>query len=407
AGTNYASFTAAVAALTAGGVSGPVTFTVSGGPYTEQISLGPLTGSSATNRVTFNGGGSLIQFGSSNNTQRAVITLNGADFVTINNLVVDATVGGTSTATYGWGIQLLNNSDNNVISNCTVTAAQTGLTTNFAGIVSSASTSLPTAVGTTASQNLTLQNNTILGGYYGIAVVGSGVSTAPTPGVQIIGNTVRDCYDAGIYLGYLGGAQVTGNDVSRPNRTGTGSFYGVNLNVGTTGTTVTKNRIHQAFPAGSTTTSGAYGVYLFTLAAATTTAPNIVANNLIYDMSGSVVYGIYNGSSDNCKYYYNTIDINDQANASTGGGFGFYQTTGLNVEFRNNIVRLSRTGTGLNYAILLSSLVPSFVSNNNDLVGSGSTYRTGFFQTSAYATLADWSTANGGTFDQNSVSVDP
>ena len=407
AGTNYASFTAAAAALTTGGVSGPVTFTVSGGPYTEQVSLGPITGSTAASRVTFNGGGSVIQFGSNTATQRAVVTLNGADFVTINNLAVDATVGGTSTATYGWGIQLLNNSENNVISNCTVTAALTGTTTNFAGIVSNASTTSLTTTGATASQNLTLQNNTVTGGYSGITVVGTGNTGAPILGVQITGNTVRDSYDAGIYISYLGGAQVTGNDVSRPTRTGASSFYGLNMNVGTSGTTVAKNRFHQAFPAGSTTTSGAYGIYLFTLAAATATAPNVIANNLIYDMSGSVVYGIFNGSSDNCKYYYNTIDINDQANASTGGGFGLYQTTGLNVEFRNNIVRLSRTGTGLNYAILLSSVVPSFVSNNNDLVGSGSTYRTGFFQTSPYATLADWSTANGGAFDQNSVSVEP
>lgn len=406
-GTNYASFTAAVAALTTGGVSGPVTFTVSGGPYTEQVSLASFTGASAANRVTFNGSGQTIQFGSNVSAQRAVITLNGADYVTINNLTVDATVGGTSTATYGWGIQLLNSSDNNIISNCTVTAATSGTTTNFAGIVSNASTTSPTTTGTTASQNLTLQNNTVTGGYYGITVVGSGSTTAPTPGIRITGNTVSNCHDAGIYIGYLSGAQITGNDISRPSRTGASSFYGLNMNVGTSGTTVAKNRIHQAFPAGTTTTSGAYGIYLFTLAAATATTPNYIVNNLIYDLSGSAVYGIFNGSSDNSRFYYNTIDINDQANASTGGGFGFYQTTGLNVEFRNNIVRLSRTGTGLNYGIFLSSIVPSFVSNSNDLVGSGSTYRTGFFQTSPYATLADWSTANGGTFDQNSVSVEP
>ncbi|MBH8558806.1 beta strand repeat-containing protein [Hymenobacter negativus] len=409
AGTNFASFTDAAAALNTNGVSGPVTITVSGGPYTEQFSLNQLAGSSAANRVTINGGGRTIQFGSNTSAQRAVVTLNGADYVTINNLLVDATVGGTSTATYGWGVQLLNNSDNNVLSNCTVTAttAAASTSTNFAGIVSNASTTSLTGTGTTASQNLTLQNNAVVGGYYGIAVLGSGSLTAPTPGVQITGNTVRDCYDAGLYISYLSGAQVIGNDVSRPNRTGAGSFYGINMTVGTSGATVAKNRFHQAFPAGSTTTSGSYGIYLFTLAAATSTTPNIIANNLIYDMSGVQAYGIFNGSSDNCKYYYNTIDINDQANTGTGGGFGFYQTTGLNVEFRNNIVRMSRTGTGLNYAILLSSIVPSFVSNNNDLVGSGSTYRTGYYQTTPYATLADWMMANGGSFDQSSLSVDP
>ena len=123
-GTNYTSFTAATTALNTSGVSGPVTFTVSGGPYTEQVTLNQFTGSSAANRVTFNGGGSVIQFGSSTSAQRAVITLNGADFVTINNLAVDATVGGTSTATYGWGIQVLNDADNVTISNCTITAVR-------------------------------------------------------------------------------------------------------------------------------------------------------------------------------------------------------------------------------------------------------------------------------------------
>ena len=52
-GGSYPTFTAAVAALNAQGVSGPVTFNVITGVYNEQISMRPVTGSSATNTSTF------------------------------------------------------------------------------------------------------------------------------------------------------------------------------------------------------------------------------------------------------------------------------------------------------------------------------------------------------------------
>jgi Right handed beta helix region/CARDB len=410
-GTNFASFTDAAAALTANGVSGPVTIGVSGGPYLEQVSLPVITGSSSINRLTINGNGRTLRFSPTNSAQRAVLTLNGTDFVTLNNLVVDAANAGTP-GTYGWGIQLLNSADNNVVSGCTVTATTSGSTsanaTNFAGIVANASTTSLTsaATGVTANQNLTLQNNTVMGGYYGIVAVGTSAS-APMGGVRISGNTISDCYNAGVYVAALTGPQIVSNEMSRPTRTNNDTFYGLNLNTGVSGALVAKNRIHQAGPAGQTSTTGAYGIYLFTLTAALPASPNLVVNNLIYDLKAIQAYGIFNGSSDNARYYHNTIDVDDQTNTSTFGGVGFYQTTGVGVEFRNNIVRMSRTGTALNYAILLSSPVPSFVSNHNDLVGSGANYRTGFYQTSAYATLADWSTANGGTYDANSVSLEP
>ncbi|RAK63458.1 T9SS type A sorting domain-containing protein [Hymenobacter edaphi] len=410
-GTNYASFADAAAALGTNGVSGPVTFAVSGGPYLEQVSLPVIAGSSAANRVTINGNGRTIRFAPANAAQRAVVTLNGADYVTVNNLVVDATNGGIA-GTYGWGIQLLNGADNNVISGCTVTAntatVASAALTNYAGIVANASaTSLTSAAtGIVGNQNLTLQNNTVTGGYHGIVVVGAS-NTAQAAGTSITGNVISDFFNAGVYVSALSGPQITGNDMSRPNRTNAETFYGVQMSTGVSGATVARNRIHQMFPANNTPTSGAYGIYLFTLTAATATSPNVIANNLIYDAKGAQVYGIFNGSSDNARYYYNTIDIDDQTNTANFGGFGFYQTTGVGVEFRNNVVRVRRTGPTLQYSIFLSSPVPGFVSNHNDLVGSGTNYRTGYYQTSPYATLADWSTANGGAFDQNSLSVEP
>ncbi|MEJ2005229.1 MAG: hypothetical protein P8X57_09760 [Cyclobacteriaceae bacterium] len=52
-GGDYASINAAVAALDASGVSGPVTFNISSGTYTEQVTIPAISGASSTNTITF------------------------------------------------------------------------------------------------------------------------------------------------------------------------------------------------------------------------------------------------------------------------------------------------------------------------------------------------------------------
>src|SRR5689334_8687695 len=88
-GSNFNSFSAAVAFLS-GGVNGVVTFNVvaGSGPYNEQVILNSIAGTSATNTITFNGNGETLSFLSTNTNQRAVVKLNGADYVTFDNLVV-------------------------------------------------------------------------------------------------------------------------------------------------------------------------------------------------------------------------------------------------------------------------------------------------------------------------------
>ena len=406
AGTNFTSFSAAATALNTRGVNAAVTFNVSGGPYTEQLLLNTITGASATNRVTFNGNGRTIQFGSNTSTQRGVITLDGAKFVTVDSLNVDAT-GGATAGTYGWGIHLVNNADNNIIRHCDVTTNMSSTSTNFAGIVSSASTTSATGSGAGANQNVTIERNRVTGGYYGITAVGN-TTASPSAGNSIRNNRVRDFYFYGIYNLYQSGVQVIGNDVARPTRTTVSAFYGIYLSTGTRGARVERNRIHQAFAGVATSTSAAYCIYVTTGTAATATTPNEIVNNLIYDIDGNgLVYAIYNPGSSYTRYYYNTINVDDQSNTSTSVTYGFYNTTGTNVEFRNNIVRITRSGTGDKVPIYLSSATGSTVSNYNNLTGSGTGFVTGRYIGTDYPTLADWQTANSGAYDQNSVDADP
>jgi len=79
--TNYASFSAAVTALTTSGVSGPVTFNVTQGTYTEQVTINAITGTSATNKVTFKS-------------------------ATANTLPVNVTFASATAATNNWTLRL-------------------------------------------------------------------------------------------------------------------------------------------------------------------------------------------------------------------------------------------------------------------------------------------------------------
>jgi len=393
-GTNFATFSEAASRLSLSGVAGPVTIAVSGGPYTEQFLLGTIPGTSATNTVVVNGGGSTLQFASGNTNQRAVVMLNGSDYVTISNLTINAAGG-----TYGFGVQLTSSADNNRIINNTITTDLTATTTNFAGIVVSGSATSATGTGDTGSNNL-LEGNTVTGGYYGISVLGN--TTTLTPGNIVRNNTVRDFYTYGIYAGYQEGAQLVGNDVARPLRTTVGSFYGVYGTSLSRGLDIEKNRIHDAFAGNATSTSVAYGIYLGTGAGATATAPNEVINNVLYNLSGNgTQYVIYNLSSAYTRIYNNSVSSDDQASTTTSTTYGIY-SSGANADIKNNVVRITRTGTGTKYGLYYLTNAPA--SNYNALyVPAGN---VGYYS-AAYATLTNWQTANGGAFDQNSVSADP
>ena len=408
---NFASFSDAATALNDGSVSGAVTFAVSNGPYTEQMILGEVAGASSTNTITFNGNGRTIKFAPTVSASRGVIILNGTDYVTLDNLVVDATNAGAG-STYGFGIQLYNNANNNIIRNNTVTTNDASTSANYIGISVSGSATGAKTSGANTNSNVTVEGNTVNGGDTGITLIGNSTAS-PTPGLVARNNTVNGFYNEGIYTTYTTGVQIIGNDVARPVRSGTVStFYGIYVGTGTQGARVERNRVHQAFAA-STATSTTYGMYVGTGSAASAGSENVFANNLIYDLDGNgTVYGIFNTGSAFARYYHNTININDQT--YTGGSVtrGFYNTSSSGVEFINNIVQITRGGTGDKQALYFSTtaVAAGTTSNYNDLAGTGTDFVVARINSPSnnYATLADWQTntlAPGK--DANSVSVAP
>ena len=89
---NYTSFSAAATALTTQGISGPVRFEVAPGTYNEYVTLPEIAGASETNRITFIGMGAdnqqVVITGNAGYTENAMLTLNGTDFVTFENMTI-------------------------------------------------------------------------------------------------------------------------------------------------------------------------------------------------------------------------------------------------------------------------------------------------------------------------------
>lgn len=402
-GTNFQSFTDAINAIKCG-VNGPLVFNVvaGSGPYNEHFTISQLTGASATNTLTINGNGAtLIHNGDASN--KAAIILNGTDHVTINNLKMD--VSGTN---WGWGVVLMNQADSNTISNCTIIASTTITNGNSGGISLNGSATSLTTAGNNANYNKII-NDTIIGGYYSVNLYGGSSATGKNVGNIVSNNVLKDMYTSGVYAQYQSaGLVVSGNDISRPTRTNTSSISGIYIYTGTFGALVEKNKIHDLFDAIKTNTSFCTPIFIGTDPAVGQETQ--VLNNLIYGLvSNGAINGIVCTQGDNCKMYHNTIVINDQASTATGVCYGLYQPTqSTGIDFRNNLVYLSRSGTGTKACLYIGSSTSDVTSNNNILyLDALTTGNIASLQSNPYATLTAWQAANGSIYDQQSVSTDP
>src|SRR5690606_33160641 len=129
-----------------------------------------------------------------------------------------------------------------------------------------------------------------------------------------------------------------------------------------------------------------------------------VINNLVYNIeSNGLIYAFYNTGSDGVHYYHNTISLDDP-NATGGATRGLYQTTAAtDIEFKNNIVTITRGGTGAKHALYFNTATTVFDNDNNVLYvnSPAGSNDIGHLGSTSYATLGDWQTAT--SVDMNSV----
>jgi hypothetical protein len=391
-GANYPSPADLFLALNSFGVCGPVTVNVdsASGPYTGGIELADITGASDVNTITLNGNGAVINQG----TNTFILAFNGTKHLTLNNFRI---INSTPTNNI-FGIMVRGGARYLNIANNFIDVGTTSTSSTTAGIAVSNSTTSATIAGDNG-RNLSITNNEIAGGYYGLTLMGA-ASYLNCYGNVVSNNIIRDFYQQGLYLSNVDTITVHGNDINRATRAGLTTFYGIYVSTGRN-MKITANRIHSS-GVGSYT---AYPVYIST-SANSVSATSDFNNNMIYNIATTgTVYGIYLlGTRDYMNFYHNTIAL--EAGAGTKRSV-FISTAPTNHNFRNNIMSMYGSGTGTRHFFYVSATSTTTVSNNNvyHFDVSGGTTNFGYVNSADVATLAAWQTAT--LLDANSMAENP
>lgn len=323
----FPNLTAAITALSSCGISGPTILNIRPGTYIEQVDIPVIPGTSATNTLTIqseSGDSSsvTISFSSSSSSAYHTIRFNGSSFIILRKLTIEGL------GTYTRSIEFNSTSSNITITNCRVFAP-----------VGTSSLQNPIYANTTSpNNNITITNNLISGGYYGIyGRFGTGTTVAALANNIIIrNNRIRDFYYYGIYGYYLNGIDVSQNYISGA---GSSSTFRYGIYLGYCGSTlaglVEKNYVVNV---------GSYGIYMFNSSGGGATTPLNVRNNMIAGFNGTgTVYGIYTSSGNFINFYFNSVKLNGGSSTSTAA---LYISSGNNINVLNNILSYNGTGTG-------------------------------------------------------------
>ena len=386
---DFSSVASAIAALKNFGVSGPVTFLLDDTTFTGKVALtAPINGVSATNTITFKGHGPSSVIRAYNNYgDRDVVRIQGVSHVTFDSLAITSA---SMFNDYNCGVRIMN-ADSVTIKNCTITVPYR-TSSYINGILAVGSKTSNYSY--TNTDYLTIENNTINGGYYGIKVYSS--SSNRSKDVVIKNNVVNSFYYTGIYSYYPKHMTIINNSLSsRPRSYG----YGIYLYKAIDSSMLAYNKLVL------NTTSNGYGIYMSNC---TSTAgnPMMVYNNMIsIPNASSSPYGFYDYYGKNINFYYNTVSI---GNGGTGSrAFYIYGSTSSstfgNIKIKDNI--FANFGNG--YSIYLyGTYYPAKVTecDYNDLYTTGTKFAR--YGSSDKANLAAWQAAATG-LGANSKSLDP
>lgn len=453
AGGDYATLTAAIAALNAAEVTAPVTLTLTDAAYntgtgeTFPLTINANSGSSSTNTIRIKPAASVTPT-ISGSSASCIINLNGADWVTIDgsnivngtsrNLSISNTNSGTSSAVVcvtstGVGTGATNNTVKNTnIAGVTTTATAATL----AGIFSGSSTISNTSAGADNDLNV-YQNNFIQRTSYGIYSGGASAANK-NAGTVVRDNVIgapspNNVTTGGILINFDDSPQIFKNDISvfkHDGTTGTtGTAFGIALGVVPSNTVTTftgsdvvnallySNRINGVTQLNATGYS-ALGIVINTVTSGTTTLyDNMISGvrspSTANDFSAGILAG--GGTGSTTQIYHNSVSMTGTRSGSDFPSYGLAINSGNPVvDVKNNIFYNTQTGgTGKAYAIAnASSTFTNMTSSFNDLYVSGaSTFvgQTGGLGTSGTdrLNLAAWNTATGSDAPPNSISSDP
>ncbi len=403
-GKTYPTIEAAIAAVTANGVSGPVVFEIAGGSYTMPAAgytLSQVASMSAANTVTFRpASGATVTIDATHAT--AVFDINGGDYYRLDGSEAEGGTGRNwkiiNRSTSGRAIRFINGATNNVVRNMTLIG---NAPSNTAGVVAFTTSS------TGGNNNNIVAANTIGDATAalrsGAAVYASGSSTASdiNTGNAVEGNDIvnfgsgaNDAHGISILAGNRQ-MRIAGNQIHIDNNADmTANVEGIRYNNTTDNQndTIAGNRIwNLAVPNRFATIRG---IYL----RASASSPVTVHGNMISVVADEgTISGLYidpSSTSAITNVYYNSIYVGGASAIAPTTSHGIYIASAA--VLRNNVVvnnRLS-SGAGTNRLLHRETTSGTLTSNTNLLYASAPGTAVGFTG-SVRATLADWRSGSG------------
>ena len=313
---DFNTFNQAMNALVSGGVCGQVTINVHPSTYTEQVTFPAIPGASSAHHVVFQGASGdstqvVLQHASTSSAQNWVVLFDKASHISFKHMTIQAT--GTS-----WGrvVCFSDTTSHITIEHCVINTNTTSTSSSFAGFFSDA---------TPPSNHITIKNNVINGGYYGVYHEGN-FNNVKT-GLTIKGNHLTNFFFYGILTNFVNDLHIEGNTlVNRPN---SGTLYPVYVGNSSTSGIITGNRIT------SQHTGTYYGIYALGLEG-TSGSPWLITNNMISQEGNETgtVYGIYSQNNQHMGIYHNSVSLHG---GSALNGRALMQTSGSNTRVMNNI----------------------------------------------------------------------
>jgi PKD repeat protein len=426
--TNFQTWAAFNTAWNAANIAGPVTVTVKSSLNigTIPVTLNANGGSSSTNTLTIDGAATRMTYTGTN----AAFRLNGADYVTVKNMVIE----NTNISTPG-GVTLTNQADYNEFNAVDIFLnGYTGTSSSTFYYAISASTTTANSNGSAATGTSGQPGSynkiryckmyTQSGGTGPYTAVGMNGNTANyTTTAQnntMEGCTISNFYYYGVFMQYPNGNEVLNNDISRSNTTTGGSttMYGIYANYpysSARANSISGNKIHDLPFVGATTTttnlSSFYGISV-NYPTGNTTYTSVISGNSVKDVAYSTgsryVYYIYypvltdvtnnvvdnvDGSStsstsyDYYIYYPTDVKVNGNTgtNSQTAGYlYGFYCYYGNTTRYAFNEFCDNTYTNNITVNYMYSAYVyyyngsNSWRVNRNQIVGNRVTGSTGY-----------------------------
>ncbi len=365
--SNFPSFNSLAIFLHNCGVSGAVIIKVAPGTYREQFTLGNIAGVSQSNTIIIDGGDtSLARL---THSGIATVAFDSTSYVTLRNMTLE----NTKSSTGAWIVHL-QNTDHIVIDSCLI-EQPVNVTSNRGGIVGSGS--LNSSSTATTNKHLTVSDNIITGGYYGIDLRGS--TSDEDVGNHVLRNRFSNIERRAIQVRKQDSLMISGNVIENINASSTSGMCMYCEDI--TDFEITANNLLDC---------GDRGIVIYK-AGSSGTARSLIANNMIYTKDVAIrMRGLSSGlSNSKVNVYHNT----------TVGVMQFTSGGNSDMSFYNNIFS-NPNGVALE---ALQSLPSTIDIDYNLYQASGNIAEDG---STSYATLAAWQAAKP-ALNRNSVEGNP